>query len=39
VYAIEVAGNDIVSEVPKKARFLLDSFGLELDLFPKLVRS
>lgn len=39
VYTIEVAQRDVLSEVPKKAKSLVESLGLELDLFPKLVRS
>jgi transposase len=39
VYAIEVGPREIISEIPKKARTLAESLGLELDLFPKIVRS
>lgn len=39
IYVIEVGQRNIVSEIPKKARNLTDLFGLELELFPKIVRS
>lgn len=39
IYAIEVGQREIISEIPKKARTLAESLGLELELFPKIVRS
>lgn len=39
IYAIEIGQREIVSEIPKKARTLAESLGLELDLFPKIIRS
>mgnify|MGYP000567507337 CR=1 FL=1 len=39
IYAIEVGDRMIIFEIPKRTRTLAETLGLELELFPKIVRS